>query len=142
MKMSTKTKNKLEEAYRYLNNAKDALKQTRKTGGFYQDNKYVRTAGDIAWKSVLFATEYLLEFFGIEYTPERKGRRITIQYYINALNKLRQKQKNSYFLNKFNTLYEVLHKSMGYDGIQDAKIIDTYINELKDYLDKIKQKTK
>lgn len=91
MKPSLK-KSKILEAKRYYQNAKNELKKAKLKEQYYQDNKYVRSAGDFAWEGVLFATEYLFEKLNFEYKPQKKGRRITIDYYNNAFNTLLNKK--------------------------------------------------
>jgi hypothetical protein len=51
----------LQEARRYLNNAKEILREkARKEGDHYQDKKYVRLAGHAAYSGVLIALDGLL----------------------------------------------------------------------------------
>ena len=52
-------KNPIEEAKRYLQNAKDVLKNntTVDNDGYYSDSKYVRMAGNTAWNGCLIALD-------------------------------------------------------------------------------------
>ena len=57
------------EAKRYLNNAKEILREKgAKEDGFYQDSKYVKMAGHTAYSGVLFALDH---YFG----KKTKGRK-------------------------------------------------------------------
>jgi hypothetical protein len=142
MKISQTMKDKLQEANRYYENALNALKKAKKEGEYYKDNKYTRSCGDFAWKAILFATEYLLDYSKINYIPEQKSKRINIQYYIRALNELRKKKPEiSSIMKNFDNLYEFLHKSLGYDGITDAKLINIAMQRTKKYLTDIKKLT-
>ncbi len=102
--------NNITEAKRYLANAKEILSEKAgKEDGYYQDGKYVKMAGNSAYSGVLVALDGL---FGIK----KKGRK-TVDWYQGELAKLDKKM-----LNKFNAAYELLHLSMGYDGVLNAKI--------------------
>ena len=46
------------EAKRYITNAKEILREkAQKENGFYADSKYVKMAGDIAYKGILVALD-------------------------------------------------------------------------------------
>ena len=96
--------NNIVEAHRYLNNAKDILKEKAlKEDGMYKDRKYVKMAGHTAYSGVLVALDGLL---GIK----KKGRK-SVLWYQEELSKLDKK-----VLNTFNIVYDTLHLSMAYDG--------------------------
>ena len=60
---------KVEEARRYISNAKDILKKkAKKEDGYYQDKKYIRMAGNTAYNGVLEALDALI-------TEKLKGRK-------------------------------------------------------------------
>jgi hypothetical protein len=96
--------NTVEEARRYLNNAKDLLREKAgKDNGVYQDRKYVRLAGHSAYLGVLVALDGLFEV--------RKGKRRSVEWYQEQLRKTDRK-----LLDSFNAAYDTLHLAMGYDG--------------------------
>ena len=71
-------KNPIEEAKRYLQNAKDILRDKAvKDGNSYTDSKYVKMAGDTAWKGCLIALDAV--FHVRESLP--KGRRVSVEDY-------------------------------------------------------------
>ena len=103
--MNTKT-----EATRYINNAKDILKEkANKADGYYQDKKYVKMAGHTAYTGVLLALD---SFFGIK----KKGRK-NVEWYKEELGKVDKKISNA-----FSTAYTLLHLDMGYDGSTNVKV--------------------
>lgn len=102
--------NKIEEAYRYLNNTKEILStKANKSEGVYQDKKYVKLAGHAAYNGVLEALNLIL--------PTKNGRK-SAEWYKEQLAKIDKKM-----LNYFNNVYELLHLVMGYDGYGDARIV-------------------
>ncbi len=99
----------LQEARRYLNNAREILREkARKEGDFYQDRKYVRLAGHAAYSGVLVALDVLI--------GKKKGRK-SADWYVENLRKIDRKA-----LDRFNALYDVLHLSMAYDGVLLASV--------------------
>ena len=103
--MNTKT-----EAIRYIDNAKDILKdKANKADGYYQDKKYVKMAGHTAYTGVLLALD---SFFGIK----KKGRK-NVEWYKEELSKVDKKISNA-----FSTAYTLLHLDMGYDGSTNVKV--------------------
>ena len=98
------------EARRYIDNAKEILREKgNKQDGYYTDKKYVKMAGHTAYTGLLVALDGV---FG----KKTKGRK-DIDWY-------REKTKawNRKLLPVLNSTYEILHLSLGYDGIQDARI--------------------
>ena len=109
-------KNPIEEARRYVNNAKDLL---RERGGLdpetnhYSDRKYVKAAGHYLWSGVLVILDAT---FHLE---RKKEDRVDIKDYQKAVSARDRK-----LLTLVNDAYDILHKSMGYDGILDKRICD------------------
>lgn len=61
--------NSVQEARRYLDNAKELLRdKAKKDGKYYQDKKYVKLAGHAAYSGVLIALDVLI--------GEKKGERV------------------------------------------------------------------
>ncbi len=105
------------EAHRYLENAKEILREkAQKEDKYYKDAKYVKMAGNTAYNGLLVALDGL---FGIK----KKGRK-SVDWYQEELGKIDRK-----ILNAFNSAYEVLHLSMGYDGVLSAKIAAVGLEE-------------
>jgi hypothetical protein len=102
--------NTVQEAKRYLDNAKEILREkAKKEIGFYQDKKYVKLAGHAAYTGVLVALDGLLE-------NKTKGRK-DVDWYKERLAILDKK-----VLNAFNGAYDTLHLAMGYDGNPIAEV--------------------
>ena len=92
------------EALRYLDNAKEILRDKAiKEDGYYQDKKYVRLAGHAAYLGVLIALDELLG-------AKKKGRK-SVDWYKAELSKMDRK-----ITNIFDSAYDTLHSSLGYDG--------------------------
>jgi hypothetical protein len=113
--MATVQRNPIKEAERYLSNAKQILSQKAiKDGPLYSDSKYVKLAGHAAWSGVLVALDGVL--------PVRKNlkprQRPDIKDYLDAVNK-KDKKMPKYV----KTAYDLLHLSMGYDGVLSYKTI-------------------
>ncbi|KAA6434156.1 hypothetical protein FEM33_23025 [Dyadobacter flavalbus] len=102
--------NTVEEARRYVNNAKEILSEkARKEDGYYQDTKYVKLAGHAAYTGVLVALDGL---FG----KKGKGRK-DVDWYKERLSTMDKK-----LLYTFVAAYDTLHLSMSYDGNPAAEI--------------------
>jgi hypothetical protein len=96
--------NTVQEAKRYLNNAREILREkARKEDGYYQDKKYVKLAGHAAYTGVLVALDALFD--------EKSKKRKDVDWYKERLSKMDKK-----VLNAFNGAYDTLHLAMGYDG--------------------------
>lgn len=106
-------KNPIEEAKRYLQNAKDLLSEKAgKNGEYYTDSKYVRMAGDTAWKGCLIALEAVFEVK----VNMPKNKRVSIDDYKDKVAKRDRK-----FLTVVLEGYQTLHLYMGYDGTKIYK---------------------
>ena len=107
----------IEEAHRYIDNAKQILKEkAHKEDGYYQDKKYVKMAGHTAYSAVLEALDGLFDL-------KKKGRK-SVEWYQEELGK-----KDKKVLNAFNVVYNTLHLSMAYDGNLSVKICNEGLKE-------------
>jgi len=107
----------IQEAKRYLDNAKEILREKAlKDDGYYQDSKYVKMAGHTAYTGILLALDVYLGKKG-------KGRK-DVDWYKEHLSKLDKK-----VLNAFLTAYQVLHLDMAYDGAKSAELAATGLKE-------------
>jgi hypothetical protein len=105
----------IREAERYLDNAGQILSEkAEKEGNLYKDAKYVKMAGDTAWKGVLIALDAVLDVR----KNLKKGQRPDFKDYQIALYK-RNKKMSGYLLGA----YESCHKAMGYDGNPLYKVV-------------------
>jgi hypothetical protein len=102
--------NKIQEAKRYLENARELLsEEAKKEGGYYQDTKYIKLAGHAAYSGVLVAID---AFVG----KTSKGRK-HVDWYKEQLSVLDKK-----LLTSFEAAYDTLHLSMSYDGNPSVKV--------------------
>jgi len=120
-------KHPIREAERYLQNARDILSEKAgKEGGFYTDRKYVKMAGNTAWNGVLVALDAVLPVRA----NLKKGQRPDFQDYQEEIAKRNRKMPRELF-----NAYELLHKSLGYDGITDYKIVQLSLDKARILLD-------
>ena len=120
-------KHPIREAERYLENAKQILSEKAvKDGSLYQDSKYVRMAGDTAWKGVLLALDEVLEV-----RKNLKSRqRPDIKDYQAAMSK-----KDSKMTKHLHVAYEILHLYLGYDGNLSCNVVKEGMNYAKLMID-------
>ena len=103
-----KEANAIQEAERYLQNARQLLSEKAgKDGEYYTDRKYVKLAGHSAWCGVLVALDAALKIK----EGMKKGQRPDIKDYQEAVEKIDKKMPRVLMGS-----YDVLHKSLGYDG--------------------------
>ena len=112
--------NPYKESMRYIENARDDLKQAGKEDKFYIDEKYVKSACGIAYSGTLKALDFLFEIKNVQ---KKRGRK-SIEYYRTVLATMDKK-----LLNHLNSAYNVLHLDGYYDGIKNSKIIEEGFNE-------------
>lgn len=111
-----KKKDPIEEARRYVENARETLKEK---GEFndelnrYEDEKYVRAAGNYLWLGVLMALD------AVFHVRKDRRTRVDIQDYKAAVSKRDRK-----LLALVTDGYDVMHLSMNYDGIQSKGVSD------------------
>ncbi|MCF2504595.1 DUF5618 family protein [Dyadobacter sp. CY107] len=121
--------NTVQEAKRYLNNAKEILREkAKKEDGLYQDPKYVKLAGHAAYTGVLVALDSLFEERG-------KGRK-DVGWYKENLSKLDKKA-----LDSFVAAYSTLHLAMSYDGNTDANVSTAGLNMAESIINWVETKT-
>ena len=111
-----KQKDPIAEARRYVENARKTLSENGELDvetKLYQDEKYVRAAGNYLWLGVLMALDAVFKV--------RKDRRtrVDINAYLEAVGKRDRK-----LLNYVNTGYDVMYLSMTYDGVQAKGVSD------------------
>jgi len=111
--------NPIQEAKRYLDNAKEILStKAGKDGDYYSDSKYVKMAGDTAWKGALIALDSV---FNVKKQPRQ---RVSIEDYKVAVAK-----RNKQMLTHVNEGYHILHLAMGYDGTKIYKVCQAGLEE-------------
>lgn len=109
-------KNPIEEAKRYLQNAKNVLKNntTVDNDGYYSDSKYVRMAGNTAWNGCLIALDAAYDIK----KEKKKGTRLTIDDYKRIIS-----GKDKKMILHIVEGYNLLHLCMGYDGTKRASVV-------------------
>ena len=120
-------KHPIREAERYLLNARQILSEkAEKDGDYYNDSKYVRMAGNTAWNGVLIALDAVLNIR----SNLKKGQRLDFKDYQFAISKKDNKMPRVLY-----NAYNLLHLSLGYDGITDFKIVQDSLDKAKIILD-------
>ena len=111
-----KKKDPIEEARRYVDNAKETLREKGELNeelNRYEDEKYVRAAGNYLWLGVLMALD------AVFHVRKDRRTRVDIKDYLAAVGKRDRK-----LLALVNDGYDVMHLSMNYDGIQSKGVSD------------------
>lgn len=111
-----KQKNPIEEARRYVDNARKTLSENGELDmetKLYQDEKYVRAAGNYLWLGVLMALD------AVFHVRKDRRTRVDINNYLEAVGKRDRK-----LLSFVNTGYDVMHLSMNYDGVPAKGVSD------------------
>jgi hypothetical protein len=121
-------KNPIEEARRYVDNAKQTLIENGKLNmetHRYEDPKYVRAAGNYLWLGVLMALDAVFEV--------RKDRRtrVNIDAYEQAVSKRDKK-----LLGWVEDGYNIMHLYMKYDGVQSKNTCDDGFRLANDIIDR------
>lgn len=121
-----KKKDPIEEARRYVANAKEVIQKGNYDPELrcYLDDKYVKMAGNTLWNGCLVALDAALDV--------RKGKgRPDISKYQDAAAK-RDRKLLAFILSGYNTL----HLCMGYDGTSSKKICDIGFEYANDIIDR------
>ena len=119
------------EAMRYMDNAKECLKNAKKEGGYYHDPKYVRMACGTAYSGMLVALDGFFMLRGV-HKPTAKERK-SIEYYQKNITRIDGKM-----LNTLNCAYQILHLSGYYDGITKATVVKDGFDEAGKIIGKIR----
>ena len=122
-----KTDNPYKESMRYIDNAREILKQLDNEDGFYLDKKNLKIGCRTAYKGILKALDFL---FDIKKVAKKRGRK-SIEYYLDNLEEI----DRILFLH-LNTAYRFLYLG----GVDSIKVIEecidsaiSIINALKPY---------
>ena len=121
-------KNPIEEARRYVNKAKDLL---RESGDLdpethsYTDRKYVKMAGNTLWNGVLFILDTVF------HVKKNKKHRPDISDYQQAIG-----NRDKKLLALVNIGYDIMHLCMGYDGLLDKTVCDEGIHIAREIIER------
>jgi hypothetical protein len=119
------------EAIRYMDNAKECLKNAKKEDDLYQDSKYVKMACGTAYSGLLVAMDGFLILRGIK-KPVGKDRK-SIEFYQNHIAKIDRKM-----LVCLNSAYQILHLYGYYDGTNNANVVREGFDDAYTLIEKIK----
>ena len=119
-------KNPIEEARRYVANAREAIQKAAYDAELkrYTDSKYVRMAGNTLWNGCLIALE------AVFHLKTGKGRP-SIDKYKEAATRRDRK-----LLAHITDGYEIMHLHMGYDGTKVKKTCDAGFDYAKAIIDR------
>ena len=109
-------KDPIEEARRYVDNARETLEERGNLDSErfeYQDEKYVRAAGNYLWLGVLMALD------AVFHVRKDRRTRVDIQDYKAAVSKRDKK-----LLSWLNNGYDIMHLYMNYDGNPSKGLCD------------------
>jgi len=120
------TINPIQEAERYIQNARQLLSEKAgKDGDYYTDKKYIKLAAHAAWCGVLIALDAVLKVKD----GMKKRQRPDIKDYQEAISKVDKKMPRI-LMNS----YETLHKVLGYDGNLNYKVVQAGLEEAQDLI--------
>lgn len=111
-----KKKDPIAEARRYVENARETLREKGELNvemNRYDDEKYVRAAGNYLWLGVLMALD------AVFHVRADRRTRVDINNYLDAVEKRDRK-----LLAYVNDGYDVMHLYMNYDGNQSKGVSD------------------
>lgn len=111
-----KKRDPIKEARRYVDNAREILAERGKLDdeGFqYEDEKYVRAAGNYLWLGILMALD------GVFHVREDRRTRVNIEAYEEAVG-----NRDLKLLSWLTYGYSVIHLYMTYDGITSKDLCD------------------
>ena len=119
-------KDSIKEARRYVANAEETIQKANYDTELkmYTDSKYIKTAGDILWKGCLIALDAVLQV--------RKGKgRPSIEKYKEAAG-----QRDRKLLAAIVSGYDLMHLTMGYDGVKNKKVCDAGLESANAIIDR------
>lgn len=111
-----KQEDPIKESRRYVKNARKTLRENGKLDveqNRYQDEKYVKAAGNYLWGGVLIALD------AVFHVKKDEHDRVDIKDYRTAVGNRDRK-----LLGLLNNGYETIHLYMGYDGTQNKSFCD------------------
>lgn len=124
----------MKEALRYLNNAKEILKNSGIEGNFYVDKKPVREALGTAYLAILEAINEVLLKKG--YSKKELPKKV--EEYEKALQK-HLSIRNGKLFREFQSLYDTLHIAGYYRGlILNTDMVKDALKAAKAFIEKIK----
>ena len=122
-----KKEDPIEESRRYVENARKTLRENAKLDpeeNRYQDDKYVKAAGNYLWGGVLIALDAVFHV--------KEGRkRVDINSYRSVI-----KKRDRKLLGLVNDGYEYIHLYMGYDGSLSKNLCDNSFHIANEIIDK------
>ena len=123
-----KKKDPISEARRYVENARKTLKDNGEYDAElnrYNDEKYVRAAGNYLWLGVLMALD------AVFHVRKDRRTRVDINDYREAVGKRDRK-----LLRLMNDGYDTMHLSMNYDGNSVKDVSDSGIRIANTIIDR------
>ena len=124
----------MNEALRYLQNAKEILRKAPREDGSYADVKYVQEACGVAYLAVLkVIDEYLLNR-GLS----KKELPKSVDAYRKALQKYLDVHDGK-LIREFERIYDELHIAGYYRGmLHSVKVVKAALDDAKEFIEKIK----
>ena len=137
----------LQEARRYLKNARAILRGVKAVDGYYEDPKKVSEASAMGYLAAELAVEALARFFGESikrrFKPRKGGKQKTqpsVQKYREFLSRTGKKYSQLRFLiDNFNVIYDFLHIDGYYWGDTDKGKLQTGFTLLEQLIETIEK---
>ena len=126
MMKNKEKQNPIEEARRYVDNARDVIVRANydEELKMYTDGKYVKMAGNTLWNGCLVALDAV---FGIR---KYRGRPSIDKYKEMAA------QRDRKLLAEIVKGYDIMHLSMGYDGTKSKKVCNVGFDNANAIIDR------
>ena len=123
-----KRKDPIAEARRYVENAKETLKEKGELDvemNRYEDEKYVRAAGNYLWRGVLQALD------AVFHVRSDRRKKVNIDDYLDVIGNTNEKLKGL-----VDTGYYIMYVYMAYDGMRLKDISDIGFNIATQIIDR------
>ena len=121
-------KNPVEEARRYVDNAKKLLVENGELDietHSYNDRKYVKMAGNTLWNGVLLILD------AVFHVRQDRRRHVDIENYRKAVG-----DRDRKLLRLVNMAYDNMHIDMGYNGDRNKDVSDSCFRMANDIIDR------
>ena len=123
-----KRKDPIAEARRYVENAKETLREKGELNvemNRYEDEKYVRAAGNYLWLGVLQALD------AVFHVRSDRRKKVNIDDYLNVIGNTNEK-----LMGLVDTGYNIMYVYMAYDGMRLKDISDAGFNIATQIIDR------
>ena len=116
-----------EQALRCIDNAEAELKKSGKSGNYYTNKKYIKTAGGIAYAGILQATKQYIALSGVVVSDDERE----IKRALAMLNRR--------LVEPFNHFYSYLYFSVHLHGNSNVRNLTEVLKEVREFIAILKE---